>query len=145
VRPQFGFYAAIEVLDSDYVSNHFSGRSPRQPVSGVKPPICRPRGKADLVYRGNDPNAYRSNYFNRQTESEDNWSDLVELTRVLTETPDAQYAAEVNRVLHAHEWLRYFAVNALLDNNETGIYNGIWRRLRALPGNQRRPFFHGGL
>ena len=49
---------------------------------------------------------------------------MIELTRVLNNTPDANYVAEVNRVVDVEEWLRYLAVNTLLDNNETCLANG---------------------
>jgi CotH kinase protein/Lamin Tail Domain len=121
--PQFGSYVALESLNSDFTENHFpndsSGNLYR--ASAAESPST---AEAELAYRGADPNSYTNTYFKETNQSEDDWSDIIELTRVLSDTPDNLYLAEVKRVVDVHEWLRFFAMNALLDNNETGIYMG---------------------
>jgi hypothetical protein len=121
--PQFGSYIAIESLDSDFTRHHFLG-DPDGNVYRGKASEAPAKGEADLFYRGDNHDAYRSNYFKETNASEDDWSDLIALTRVLSGVSSQSYVQDVNSVLHIHEWLRYFALNALLDNNETGIYNG---------------------
>ncbi len=121
--PQFGSYVALESLNSDFTRNHFpedsSGNLYR--ASAAESPSTV---EADLVHRGTNPNSYTNTYFKETNASEDDWTDLMELTRVLTDTPDNLYVPEVKRVVEVNEWLRYFAMNTLLDNNETGIYMG---------------------
>ena len=43
---------------------------------------------------------------------------------MLSATLTNNYVNEVKRIIDVNEWLRYFAMNALLDNNESGIYMG---------------------
>jgi len=121
--PQFGSYVAIESLNSDFAKNHFPNDSAGNlyRASAAESPST---AEADLAYRGANPNAYTNTYFKETNKSERDWADVVQLTRVLTETPDNLYLQEVKRVVEANQWLRFFAMNALLDNNETGIYMG---------------------
>jgi len=121
--PQFGSYAAVEVLNSDYVSEHFPDDPQGNAYRGVAtdPPA---EVEADLFYRGPTPGPYRKNYLKETNVPADDWSDLIELTRVLSETSANSLPTAVSRVLDVDEWLRYFAMNAILENNETGIYMG---------------------
>ena len=123
-QPMFGSYAALELLDTDYLNEHFPGDSEGNAYRGIAsdPPST---AEADLYYRGTNPDAYRSNYFKQNNTYEDDWTDLIELTRVLSLTSPANLPARVETVLDLDQWLRYFAMNALLDNNETGIYMGF--------------------
>ena len=122
-QPMFGSYAALELLDSDYLKEHFPSDPHGNAYRGIAsdPPFT---AEADLYYRGANPDAYRSNYFKQNNTYEDDWTDLMELTRVLSLTNPSNLPARVTTVLDLDQWLRYFALNALLDNNETGIYMG---------------------
>ncbi len=44
--------------------------------------------------------------------------------RLFSSTYDAGYEAEVTARVDVREWMRYFAVEALVDNSETSIYSG---------------------
>jgi len=119
-REMYGSYAHIEVIDSDYTDNHFPGDG-----AGNAYKCMRDAGPADFRYRGTDPDAYRNSYFKRTNTAEDDWSDLIELCYVLSDTtPDDIYVDEVNRVIPTDQWLRFLAINALLDNSETSLANG---------------------
>ncbi len=121
--PQFGSYVALESLNSDFAGNHFpddSSGNLYRARAAESPSTAEP----DLFHRGTNPNSYTNTYFKETNKSEDDWTDLIELTRVLDDTADNLYLQEVKRVVEVNEWLRYFAMNALLDNNETGIYMG---------------------
>ncbi|MEJ2704561.1 MAG: CotH kinase family protein, partial [Sedimentisphaerales bacterium] len=120
-REMYGSYAHLEVVDSDYAANHF----PDDPAGNAYK-CMRDLGPADLRYRGTDPDAYRNSYFKKTNVAEDDWSDLIELCYVLSDTtPDDIYVEEVRRVIDVDEWLRIFAINSLLDNNETTLANGV--------------------
>ena len=87
--------------------------------------VCGSPPRRTSGYLGEDPAAYRPNYFKETNESYDDWTDLIELTRVLSSnTPDDQYIQEVERVVNVDWWLRYLALNVLLDNSETTLANG---------------------
>jgi hypothetical protein len=119
----FGSYVHLEVVDSDFANNHFPDDDAGNAYK------CMWTGSAsvaaDLQYEGNDPDAYRDTYFKRTNVAEDDWSDLIGLTYVLSDTtPDEIYVEEVNRVMKVDHWLRLIAVNTLLSNNETTLANG---------------------
>ncbi len=119
-REMYGSYAHVEVIDSDFPDNHFPDNS-----AGNAYKCMRDLGPADFGYRGPNPNSYRNSYFKRTNTAEDDWSDLIELCFVMSDTtPDDIYVEEVKRVVNVEQWLRFFAINALLDNSETSISNG---------------------
>ena len=115
----FGSYAALEVVDGDYVDRHFPQDSSGNAYRGR-----RDEAPADFGYRGEEPQAYQNSYFKETNESQDDWSDLIRLTRVLSETPKEEYAERVREVIHVREWLNHVAVMAIMDNRESGINTG---------------------
>jgi hypothetical protein len=118
-RRMYGSYAHVEVIDNDFAGNHF----PDNP-DGNAYKCMRDFGPADLQYRGDDPDDYRNSYFKTTNEARDDWSDLMDLCYVMSETPDDIYVEEVKRVVDVEKWMRFFALNALLDNSETSLANG---------------------
>jgi hypothetical protein len=71
-------------------------------------------------------------YHKQSNASEDDWRDLVELTRALSaiETPDAtaedslNFIHKVSQVVNVNQWLRHMAVTALIRNEEGGYATG---------------------
>jgi hypothetical protein len=115
-----GSYAHVEVVNSDFAENHF----PDDPAGNAYK-CMRLAHDADLRYEGAQPNAYRDTYSKETNVAEDDWSDLIRLTYALSNnTPDSNYVEAVNRNLNVEQWLRFFAVNALVDNSERSIANG---------------------
>src|SRR6185503_13068165 len=43
---------------------------------------------------------------------------------VLNNTPDATYAGAISNVANVDEWMKYFAINTLFDNQENSLGNG---------------------
>lgn len=115
----FGYYAENEVLDSDFADENQLGSA------NIYRGIRTGHMEANLSYRGDDPDIYRPVYFKETNQAEDDWSDLIELMRVLSTTPDSEYVQEVNRVIDPDQWLRYFVFNSLLANSETALGNGF--------------------
>jgi hypothetical protein len=79
---------------------------------------------ADFQYLGTNPDSYRAPYEKQTNETEDDFTDVIQLTSVLDPdtTSDANYEAAVNAIVDEDEWARYFAINMLLVNQEGGIY-----------------------
>ncbi|MHC4556310.1 MAG: lamin tail domain-containing protein [Planctomycetota bacterium] len=115
----FGSYVHLEVVDTDFADNHFPDDN-----GGNAYKCMRDDGPADFSYHGPDPNFYRPSYFKRTNTAEDDWSKLIELCYILDRAPDSNYVQEVRRVINVEQWIRFFALNALLDNNETSLANG---------------------
>jgi hypothetical protein len=116
--PPFGSYAHVEALDSVYIRRQFS----LDPSGNLYHPL----GNANLDYLGEDPAAYSApGYYVKDTNTRQaDWTDIVELTRVLNTTPAETYGSEVRRVADADGWVRYFALNTLLGNMETSLGAG---------------------
>jgi len=116
----YGSYVQHEIINSDMAAHHW----PDDPAGNLYK-MLRDYRPADLGYRGDDPDAYRNSYFKQSNESQDDWQDVIELTRAFsvgTELPG--YADRICRVAHIDEWLRWLALNSLLDNNETNLSSG---------------------
>lgn len=123
--PQFGSYAALEALNSDFLENHFPDDSGGNLYRGVQS-LFPATEQADLTYLGENPNLYRENYSKQNNTTEDDWSDLIDLIRVLSaQTPELIFRQEVYRVLNVDELMRYLALNALIENEETTINTGV--------------------
>ncbi len=80
----------------------------------------------ELVYSPTGPQSTSGPYSKQSNTSEDDWSDLTNLTYTLsTSTPDASYLQAVGQVANIDQWLRYFAVNSLIINMETTVATGV--------------------
>ncbi|MCP5515803.1 MAG: lamin tail domain-containing protein [Verrucomicrobiales bacterium] len=127
----FGSYAANEHYNQDFVRRTW----PRDPngnsYRGIRDPMTGVNSDADLVWHGDDPTDpdYAEAYFKENNLLENDWSDLIELIGVLNETPGYSsaetYVEDVQRVVNVDEWMRYMAINTLLDNNETCLATGV--------------------
>lgn len=134
---QFGSYFWFQPYGSEWAADHL----PTDPDANIYKGtwyfdwVGLDHG-ADLGFRGLDPVSYRQAYsasgptstsgaYTKQSNvSQDDWSDLINLTSVLNNTPDASYLEEVTKVVNIDEWLRYFAVTTLIGNMETTLGTG---------------------
>ena len=119
--PQFGHYTWNEVLDSDYVEARFASESDGNLYRGV--------GQANLNDRGDQVSNYRTYYRKRNHAARDDYSDVMQLCKVLdrnndTSISEPQFLAEVNEIADIDQWMRYFALDALLCNLEGGFPTG---------------------
>ncbi len=121
----YGSYAHVEVLNSEWAEEHFPNDSSGNMYKCMRLDNDYPY-QADLLYRGTDPDPYRLVYFKNINASQDDWTDLVDLTYVLSNnTPDDIYMDEVNRVMNVDLFVRALALNTMLDNTETTLANGV--------------------
>lgn len=118
------FYAHLEPLNSDFAANQFPLDSNGNLYKGRRPNESPPGGQgAGLEYFGEDPLPYNS-YIKQTNESEADWSDVIELTRILNTASDEEYLAAIERVVDIEQWLRFFAMNVLINNTENGLVRG---------------------
>ena len=84
------------------------------------------RPDRDWVWRDGDIGNYESDGWIKQSNSSENdWSDLDELLRVMNNaTDDPDYLTQVEAVADVDQWMRWFAAMAILANGETNISNG---------------------
>lgn len=119
--PQYGSYIHLEGTDADYAANHFPDDS--------KGNLYRCQSwsyhAAKLDYKGTHWVDYANEGYTKQSNGSDNdWSDLIQLTYALNSTPDADYVQAVRQSANVDEWMLYFAFNAVIDNRETTLANG---------------------
>ncbi|HOX01489.1 MAG TPA: lamin tail domain-containing protein [Candidatus Paceibacterota bacterium] len=118
--PSYGRYAANEVTNEEFSDRHF----PDDPGGNIYRCLKFYEPGANLGFLGLDPDPYRLHYFKQSNASEDDWSDLFELTRALDTAPAESYVAAMERVLNPRLWMRYFALETFAVNMETSLGNG---------------------
>ncbi len=117
----YGSYVHVEVYDSDWADHHLpddSAGNLYRCVSNVR--------HCDLRYHGEAPARYEGpEWYAKATNAGVNdWSDLIQLTRALDASPDGTYVQDVEAVIDVDQWLRWFAVEVFLINNETNLSSG---------------------
>ncbi|MDY7077298.1 MAG: CotH kinase family protein [Chloroflexota bacterium] len=111
-----GDYLDVEQVDNDFLDVHFP--------DGDDGNLYRGFDGADLSYRGLDPNSYRPYYLKKNNEDADDYSDVIALTDALTNSPDETFRAEAEAVADMRQWMRWFAVQAVLNNHEGALWIG---------------------
>jgi len=109
-------YLDVEQVDNDFLEAHFPDDEDGN--------LYRAYDGADLSYRGPDPDAYRPYYVKKNNEDADDYSDIITLTDALTNSPDETFRAQAEAVADMRQWLRWFAVQAVLDNHEGALWIG---------------------
>lgn len=145
--PTYGFYACNEFPDREFAEHHFpqdrsgniyrgqrvvTGLTPAgTPLDGaslkkIEPAVGETLSLAEL---------YAINFRKETNESEQDWSDLIGLADALSLgasgpsvddpiTYSPGYVQAVEAAADVRQWMRWLAVNALADNEETNISNG---------------------
>src|SRR5262249_48475498 len=120
-EPMFGSYAANEVQGGDFTAKHF----PLDPNGNVYRAI-RDIAPPDFNYRGEFANQYRNTYFKQSNVSEDDWTDLIGMLRVMGINNPTPFTTEnVRQVVNVEQWMRHLALMNLFGNNETGLNTGF--------------------
>ena len=117
----YGSYVHLEVYDGDWADHHLPDDS------GGNLYRCTSRARhCNLRYQGEDPAIYRQDdWYGKKTNTAANdWSDLIGLTYALDESPDETYVQDIEAVVNVDQWLRWFALMALMVNRETNLSNG---------------------
>ena len=82
-----------------------------------------PNGRAGLEYLGEDAAAYKRLYEIKSKDDPASWAKLIELTRVLNQTPPDQLEAALKPMLDVDGALKFLAVEMVLANSD-----GYWTR-----------------
>ncbi|MBI2949442.1 MAG: lamin tail domain-containing protein, partial [Verrucomicrobia bacterium] len=116
----FGSYAANEVYGEDWADRHIpfdSGGNLYRVVRDLRPP--------NFNYRGPGQNSYTNTYFKETNVTEDDWSDLIGMLRIMGENSGALFTPEnVRQVVDVEQWMTHLAVMNLLANGESGLNTG---------------------
>lgn len=77
-----------------------------------------------LTYQGEDKEDYKGSYRKKTNEEEDNWADLIALTRTLAQAADGDLMTELETRLDVASYLRNQAVNSVILNHDTYFGSG---------------------
>ncbi len=82
-----------------------------------------PNGQGGMLYLGDDPDLYRDVYAIQNRDNQASWDALIELFRVLNETPLENLVEELEPILDIDGVLKYLALDVALVNSD-----GFWSR-----------------
>ena len=119
----YGSYAWLETRGNDFVNNHFPNDSAGN-LYAVNDDDGPP---GNFDYRGEDsgPSGPYADSYHKQTNEElADWSDIVHISDVLTNTPAEDIFLTASTVANLEVWARHFAVDTLLVNREGGLVTG---------------------
>ena len=114
----WGVYVNIQQVDKPFLAEWFKTKNgTRWKVPGS------PNGRGGLEYLGADVSAYKQIYEIKGDDDPKAWAALVELTRVLNQTPPESLEQALAPIMDVDNVLRFLAVEAALVNND-----GYWVR-----------------
>lgn len=114
----WGVYVSSQQFNKTFVEeNYKTGKGARWKVSGS------PRGDGGLRYTGDDIEDYRERFEIKSKDKESSWKDLIQLCKVLNETPADELEAALEPILDIDGALWFLAVDVALVNSD-----GYWTR-----------------
>jgi spore coat protein CotH len=114
----WGVFANVQQFNKDFIEENFdTKKGARWKVSG------NPRGDAGLRYLGDDLGPYRERFEIKSKDKQESWRDLINLCKVLNETPTDQLEAALSPILDIEGVLWFLAVDVATINSD-----GYWTR-----------------
>jgi hypothetical protein len=114
----WGVYPNVQPFNKDFLRDNFATtKGARWTAPGS------PRARAGLEYLGDDPAPYKRLFEIKTKDAPKPWADLVNLTKVLNQTPADRLEAALAPILDVDEALRFLALDNALINND-----GYWTR-----------------
>ncbi len=114
----WGIYPNVEQFNKDFLPAWFkTDKGARWKVPGS------PAGRGGLEYFGDDVAAYKQVYEIKSKDDPKDWAALVNLTKVLNETPADRLEAALAPILDIDGALKFLALEVVLVNND-----GYWVR-----------------
>lgn len=114
----WGIFQNQQHYNTDFLRDHF-GES-----GGVRWEVPgSPNGRGGMVYLGDDPDQYRSVYEIQNRDTAESWASLIELFRVIDQTPSDQLVEALEPILDIEGALRFLALDVVLANSD-----GFWTR-----------------
>jgi hypothetical protein len=143
----WGVYINLQQFNNDFLQDWFGTNE------GVrwKVPAGR-RGAGGLAYSGPDPSAYRSSFELKTEDSPDAWRDLIELSEILSETPDNRLEAELSTVFDIDGALWFIALeNVFIDSDgyisrgsDYSLYQDPYGRFHMISRDNNETFKYAG-
>jgi len=121
--PQFGSYAFVEAINGEWAQNHYPNDGNGNVYRGSRAPWS-----ANLSYQGTNFQTYMNlGYSKTSNQSENDWTDLFNLTLALNNTnaADSVYVQGVTSNANVTLFMRFFAVCSLMSYQETSLCRGV--------------------
>jgi hypothetical protein len=109
-------YLTIEQVDEAFLSAHLPGDDAGN--------LYRAKDGGDLAYRGPNPDDYRPYYLQKGNRGADDYFDVIALTDALDNSPDDSFQDNAEALADMDQWLRWFALNAVVFNQEGALFVG---------------------
>jgi hypothetical protein len=120
-QEQFGSYAANEVVDDRLAQRQFPLDPEGNLYRGIRDLVPGISAEADLAWHGPSFSSYTNAYAKENHAFANDWSDFIDLLDALNHAPDTSYVTQVTARVNVDQWMKYFAVNTLLDNQENSL------------------------
>ena len=145
----WGIYVSAQQFNGDFARDNFKTKDgARWKVPGT------PRGRGGLEYLGDDAAPYQRIYEIKSDDTPKAWADLIELTRVLNQTPPEKLEAALAPILDVDGTLKFLALEVALVNSDGywsrasdyNIYQDVRGRFHVVPHdvNEAMGFGRGG-
>ncbi len=115
-----GIYLNIEHIDEEFIQKRFSSNYGD---------LFKCLYPADMVYKGDDPNLYKEEFWGRRAYAlktnteEDDYSRLADLINVLNNTPLQEIPCELEKILDIQNYLKFIAADIYMGNWDGHIIN----------------------
>lgn len=115
-EPEYlGLYTVVEAVEGDFLRRSFGTK---------KGLLVKPERVEGLAYLGPSWDDYPGRYEVKNDPARSDRLRLIELTRWVNRSSDAEFEAGLDRYLEVTNWVRFLAVNALLANMDSFLGNG---------------------
>lgn len=118
----WGIYPNVEHFDKDLIAHHFAKEKKGDKDARWKVPGS-PRGGGGLNYLGDDPAAYKARYEIKSKDDKASWDALIQLCKVINQTPADQLEKALEPILDLDGALRFLAFDLVIMNED-----GYWIR-----------------
>ena len=113
----WGIYQNVQQFNKEFVRENF------QTTKGTRWKVRGPNPQASLVYLGDEPETYKRIYTVKSKDDPKAWRALINLCKVLNETPADELEAALRPILDVDGALKFLALDNALINND-----GYWIR-----------------
>ena len=143
----WGVYINAQQYNKDFVRDYFkTEQGARWKVPG------NPGGRGGMEYRGDDPSAYKQTYDIRTKDDPKVWASLIQMFKVLNETPPDKLEAALSPLLDIDGVLRFLAIdNALVNTDgywtrasDYSIYQDVKGRFHVIPHDMNEALINEG-
>ena len=111
----WGVYLVVEQIDKTFLSEHFSDNDGN---------LYKNIGWSSLHWAGNNPEPYQQDFELKTNETENDWSDFIELVDVINNSTDEAFPQSIQQVFNVPGYLRVLAIDIFNNNWDSYIEHG---------------------